>query len=419
MNTDTFAIELDDDALLECFLNYPDPNEIPYPLDYALIRQHQINDHGMHMNVVQMPQKYVMQQIGQEQLVCYRSHPQRPWRIVIPSTLLDNVIAWYHHVLNHVGMTRLFETIGTHFYHSQLKQRVQDIVGSCDACQRYKAAGQGYGELPPREAPLAPWTEVAVDLIGPWTVNVAGQEIEFNALTCIDPVTNLTELSRIDNKTSEYVGMRFENEWLARYPRPLYCVHDNGSEFIGQGFQRILERNHVKDVPTTVKNPQANAICERMHQTVGNTLRTLCHANPPQDVQQAHNIIESALATASHASRATIHRTMKVSPGGLVFHRDMFLDIPLLANLATIRQNRQRLIDENLRRDNLKRRTHDYQPGQAVLLLVPDPKKLEPRAIGPFPIHQVHTNGTVSILRNPHVLERINIRRIKPYRQLH
>ena len=79
-------------TMLECFLNYPDPNEIPYPLDYALIRQHQINDHGMHMNVIQMPQKFVVQQVGQEQLICYRSHPQHPWRIVIPSSLLDNVI---------------------------------------------------------------------------------------------------------------------------------------------------------------------------------------------------------------------------------------------------------------------------------------------------------------------------------------
>jgi hypothetical protein len=30
------------------------------------------------MNVVQMPQKFVVQQVGQEQLICDRSHPQRP-----------------------------------------------------------------------------------------------------------------------------------------------------------------------------------------------------------------------------------------------------------------------------------------------------------------------------------------------------
>jgi hypothetical protein len=64
----------------------------------------------------------------------------------------------------------------------------------CDACQRNKTLGADYGELPPREAPLVPWEELAVDLIGPWTIVIAGQEITLNALTCIDPVTNLVEL---------------------------------------------------------------------------------------------------------------------------------------------------------------------------------------------------------------------------------
>jgi transposase InsO family protein len=41
-----------------------------------------------------------------------------------------------------------------------------------------------------------------------------------------------------------------------------------GGKFIGQGFQQVLECKHIKDIPTTVKNPQANAICERMNQTV-------------------------------------------------------------------------------------------------------------------------------------------------------
>jgi hypothetical protein len=71
MNNDSFAIELDYDDMLECFLNCTGPNEIPYPLDYALIHQHQMNDHGLHMNVVQMLQKFVVQQVGQEQLICY------------------------------------------------------------------------------------------------------------------------------------------------------------------------------------------------------------------------------------------------------------------------------------------------------------------------------------------------------------
>ena len=44
-----------------------------------------------------------------------------------------------------------------------------------------------------------------MDLIGPWTLKVHKQEYSFHALTCIDPVTNLTELIRIENKQSEHM----------------------------------------------------------------------------------------------------------------------------------------------------------------------------------------------------------------------
>ena len=58
--------------------------------------------------------------------------------------------------------------------------------------------------------------------------------------------------------------MLFENNWLARYPRPSRCLHDNGGEFTGAASLHMLRANGIKDVTTTVKNPQANAICERL-----------------------------------------------------------------------------------------------------------------------------------------------------------
>ena len=61
-----------------------------------------------------------------------------------------------------------------------------------------------------RDLRIAPWEEVAIDLIGPWTVNVNGKEILFQALTCIDTVSNLVELIRIDNKTAEHVRHKFQ-----------------------------------------------------------------------------------------------------------------------------------------------------------------------------------------------------------------
>ena len=53
--------------------------------------------------------------------------------------------------------------------------------------------------MPERELRVAPWEEVAIDLIGPWTIKVHGKNVEFNALTCIDTASNLAELTRIYN----------------------------------------------------------------------------------------------------------------------------------------------------------------------------------------------------------------------------
>jgi len=76
---------------------------------------------------------------------------------------------------------------------------------NCDYCQKNKLKGRGYGLLPEREVRSIPFVECAVDLIGPWTIQVRGNPCEFNALTAIDTVTNLVELVRIDDKTSDNV----------------------------------------------------------------------------------------------------------------------------------------------------------------------------------------------------------------------
>ena len=158
-----------------------------------------------------------------------------------------------------------------------------------------------------------PFNECAVDLIGPWIVQVHGKPYEFNALTAIDTVTNLVELVRIDNKSSEHVTPKFAQLWLARYPRPERCVHDNGGEFVGHKFQTLMQRCKIKDVTTTAKNPQANALCERIHQTVGNVLRVLLHGEPPPNITRARDLIDEALSIAMHAMKQAYTRHLVVA----------------------------------------------------------------------------------------------------------
>jgi hypothetical protein len=73
-----------------------------------------------------------------------------------------------------------------------------------------------------------------------------------------------------------------------------------------------------------------------MHQTVTNVLRTLVHTNPSQNMTQARDIIDNALATAMHAMQTTIATTLGITTGALAFAQDMSLNVPLIADWQAI-----------------------------------------------------------------------------------
>ena len=68
-----------------------------------------------------------------------------------------------------------------------------------------------------------------------------------------------------------------------------------------------------------------------------------------------------------HAMRAGVHMTLGSSPGSLVFNRDMFLQVPLIADWTAITMKREHLINKNLMPENRRRHQYDYQPQQQVL----------------------------------------------------
>jgi Integrase zinc binding domain len=127
-------------------------------------------------------------------LWCYQKAHNQPWHIYLPHALLEHTVQWYHHALSHVGQTRLTNTMSLTFYNPQLYKFVEAIFAPCAHCQRYKNVQQGHGATAPWEADLLPWSNVAVDTIGPWVLSVQNRHERFYMLTITDMVTNLTEI---------------------------------------------------------------------------------------------------------------------------------------------------------------------------------------------------------------------------------
>jgi transposase InsO family protein len=330
---------LDGDNLLDCFVNLPSSEGLPFVLDYATIADAQTRDALLQQKAQEQPQCYVPQLLAPATTVtCYIPKPNAPWKIYLPAELLADATCWYHLALGHISSRHLLDTIQMHFYAPGLQQQVENITRRCNACQQHKNVGRPYGKRAAQEAALTLWSNLAVDTIGPWTLQVGNQQVVFKALTIIDMVTNLVELVRLDNGSAAHAALQFENTWLAQYPRPDLVIHDQGKDFVGFHFQQMLQRNGVSSRPTTVKNPQANAICERMHHTVGNTLRMLSTLNPPAGVDTANRLVEMALANCMFATRPTVHGTLQTTPGGITFHCDTILNLPLIADLQVLQE---------------------------------------------------------------------------------
>ena len=234
-----------------------------------------------------------------------------------------------------------------------MTKQVTQFVQHCEYCQRFNKQTVKYGHVPPKQIKhLQPWEEVAVNMIGPWRITINNFEYQFRALTCIDTIIGLPEVIPVDNATSQSVAISFEDNWLSRYPVPLRCLHDNGNEFLGPSFSTMLLKNKIKSVPTTVKNPQANAIVERMHQSISTMIAISLRENPPLKYEDVSNLVLRKCMAAQYAIRATINMTLKHTTGELAFGRDMILPIPSKVNWENLFQHKQTVISQTNAKEN-------------------------------------------------------------------
>ena len=98
-----------------------------------------------------------------------------------------------------------------------------------------------------------------------------------------------------------------------------------------------------------------------MHQQIGNVLRIRVHEYPPRTLGDAQALVDKQFAVASHSICSNVSEATGYSPGALAFHRDMFLDVPYVADLLALRKHRQLKVDGNLHCVNSKRVSHDYK----------------------------------------------------------
>lgn len=370
-----------------------------------------------------------------------KNRPSDRPKLIIPDALQEKVLFWYHHYLQHPGTDRMEGTIGSVMYWHGMSAQIRRLCKYCPRCQKAKTRKRKYGHVPPKEAVVTPWHTLHCDLIGPYTITAQdGTSLDFMCLTMIDAATGWFEIAELPNRkvvrqektgkkkkksgklveeeiidrTSATVSNLLNKHWLSRYPRPKELVCDNGSEF-ELHLKYLCEQYQIERKPTTSKNPQANAILERVHGVFGDMLRSSGLENG--ETIDGHRL-DQFITDAAWAIRSTYHTVLKATPGEAVFGRDMLFDIPFVADWSEIGRRRQQLVDKNNARENNRRLPFDYIPGSKCLIISEINGEKKRKALdkneGPYQVTNVYTNGTVRIQRGS-INERINIRRLTPF----
>jgi hypothetical protein len=170
-----------------------------------------------------------------------------------------------------------------------------------------------------------PWEALCANLIGPYTLKGKdGPAIDFMALTMIDPASSWFEIVELPlvkrlttmtvngkakiskelifDKSSNQIARLVNRIWLCRYRQCRYLIYDNGSEF-KLHFETLCDSYGIKRTPTTIKNPQANAICERIHRVLGTMVCT-------SEIDMAESVVPADIDTfIDNAAWAIFHHT--------------------------------------------------------------------------------------------------------------
>ena len=174
-----------------------------------------------------------------------------------------------------------------------------------------------------------------MDLIGPCTLKGKdGIEIDFMCLTMIDPASSWFEIAELRvttgavfpmdtkgrqrtkthnntklpyfDKSSTMISHLVKKTWFSCYLHCQYIIYENRSKF-KLHFEALCESFGIKRKPTSVKNPQANAILEQLHQVITTMLRTA-------ELDMANTVvtsdIDAFLTNAAWAICSTYHTVL-------------------------------------------------------------------------------------------------------------
>jgi hypothetical protein len=344
-----------------------------------------------------------------------RRNEQRPQRVVKPSEVATILYNFHEDPLaGHFGFNETFRAISERYFWPDMGNDIKAHIQSCDTCQRRKR--------PIRTEPLhplkvgQPFDRLGMDIVGPLPLTKNGNQY---IVVATEYLTKWPEARALPDAKATSVVSFFYEDIICRHGCPRELLTDQGTHFVNALLDALCNRLGVKHRLSTAYHPQTNGLVERFN-------RTLCEmlAKYSGEYQQDWDIF---LPSALFAYRTIWQNTTRYEPFHLTYGRDAVLPIELSlpsfpieekppeefeklyfdrlqlligkisADRQAARRNIERAQEKQARLHDRKLQTHRYSIGDKVLLKDFRAKKMDPKWLGPYYIHDIKLNGTYKL----------------------
>ncbi|XP_033761567.1 uncharacterized protein LOC117343335 [Pecten maximus] len=326
------------------------------------------------------------------------------YQIVVPKVYREQVMSIGHDspMAGHLGVTKTYNRVLTHFFWPKMKSDVAQYCRSCHICQVVGKPNQKIPCAPLQPIPACdePFSQVIIDCVGPLPKTRSGNEY---LLTVMCASTRFPEAIPLRNiKATTIVSALTKFFTLVGLPKSIQS--DQGSNFMSTVFQQVLYQLGIQQFKSSAYHPESQGALERFHQTLKNMIRTYCLEYEKDWDTGIHMLLFSA--------RESVQESLGYSPFELVFGRKVRGPLKLLKEkwleestdtnlLEYVTNFKQKLVrareiaSTNLKASQRKMKTwYDknarsrvFEPGEMVLVLLPVPgHSLQARYHGPYEV---------------------------------
>ena len=238
---------------------------------------------------------------------------------VIKVTELETVLYNSHDnpLSGHLKFEATYNRIKAKYFWYNMRQAIKSYISNCEVCQR---EGRRRRNEPLRIIKVnQPFGRVGIDIVGPLPKTRAGNQY---IVVAMDYLTKWPEAKAIPDATAQSVARFIYEDIICRHSCPVEIVSDNGSAFVSQVVEAILEQYQIKHHLISPYHPQSNGLVERFN-------RTLC-TSLAKYIQIMENDWDQYIPSVLFAYRTMKHSTTKFEPFMLMYGRQALTPLDLL-----------------------------------------------------------------------------------------